>query len=200
MPEKVVESVWRLKERYSRVANQYEVTVTRKGPNAVSVSFERKDRYDTASRSAGGYVLRTSHKDWDLERIVGTCWQLTDIEDAFRTLKSDLGLRPICHSKEERIDGHMLLSVLACHGVQLMRTKLKKCKVTDNWGTLQQELLNWHRITTTFTEKTGDILINEQDCRPTAKQRKMAEHLGTSWNKRQKQTRIQREDLLLIRR
>ena len=83
------------KSGISQVASQYEVTVTRAptGPNAVSVTFERKDRYDTASRSAGGYILRTSHKDWDLERIVGTCWQLTDIEDAFRTLKSDLGLQ-----------------------------------------------------------------------------------------------------------
>ena len=194
--EKVVESVGRLKERYSQVASQYEVTVTRAptGPNAVSVTFERKDRYDTASRSAGGYILRTSHKDWDLERIVNTYWQLTDIEDTFRTLKSDLGLRPIYHSKDERIDGHMFVSTLAYHGVQLMRTKFKKHKVHDNWGTLQKELLNWHRITTTFTEKTGDLLINAQDCRPNPKQRQLAEHLGLSCDKRQKQSRIPRED------
>ena len=194
--EKVVESVGRLKERYSQVAGQYEVIVTKAptGPNAVSVTFERKDRYDTASRSAGGYVLRTSHKDWDLERIVNTCWQLTDIEDTFRTLKSDLGLRPIYHSKDERIDGHMFVSTLAYHGVQLMRTKFKKHKVHDNWGTLQKELLNWHRITTTFTEKTGDVLINAQDCRPNPKQRQLAEHLGLSCDQRRKQTRIPRED------
>ena len=194
--EKVVESVGRLKERYSQVASQYEVTVRRAptGPNAVSVTFERRDRYDTASRSAGGYILRTSHKDWDLERIVSTYWQLTDIEDTFRTLKSDLGLRPIYHSKDERIDGHMFVSTLAYHGVQLMRTTLKKFQVHDNWGTLQQELLNWHRITTTFTEKTGDVLINAQDCRPNPKQRQLAEHLGLSCDQRRKQTRIPRED------
>ena len=192
--EKVVESVGRLKERYQQVASRYTVTVSRAptGPNAVSVTFERRDRYDTASRSAGGYILRTSHKDWDLERIVNTYWQLTDIEDTFRTLKSDLG--PIYHSKDERIDGHMFVSTLAYHGVQLMRTKLKKFKVHDNWGTLQKELLNWHRIMTTFTEKTGDILINRQDCRPNPKQRQLAEHLGLSCGKRQKQTRIPRED------
>ena len=192
--EKVVESVGRLKERYSQVASQYEVTVRRAptGPNAVSVTFERRDRYDTASRSAGGYILRTSHKDWDLERIVNTYWQLTDIEDTFRTLKSDL--RPIYHSKDERIDGHMFVSVLAYHGVQLMRMKLKKHKAHDNWATLQLELLNWHRITTTFTEKTGDILINEQDCRPNPKQRQLAELLGLSCDKHREQTRIPRED------
>ena len=120
------------KSGYQQVASQYEVTVMRAptGPNAVSVTFEHKDRYDTASRSAGGYILRTSHKDWDLERIVNTYWQLTDIEDTFRTLKSDLGLRPIYHSKDERIDGHMFVSTLAYHGVQLMRTKLKEFKLT----------------------------------------------------------------------
>ena len=75
-----------------------------------------------------------------------------------------------------------------------MRTTLKKFQVHDNWGTLQQELLNWHRITTTFTEKTGDLLINAQDCRPNPKQRQLAEHLGLSCDKRQKQSRIPRED------
>jgi hypothetical protein len=38
-------------------------------------------------------------------------WQrytlLTDLEAVFRSLKSDLGLRPVFHSKEERAEGHL---------------------------------------------------------------------------------------------
>jgi hypothetical protein len=35
--------------------------------------------------------------------------QLTRIEDAFRNLKGDLGIRPIHHQREDRIEAHMLM-------------------------------------------------------------------------------------------
>jgi hypothetical protein len=38
---------------------------------------------------------------------------LTDLEAAFRSLKSELGFRPVYHHKEERVDGHLFITVLA---------------------------------------------------------------------------------------
>lgn len=38
---------------------------------------------------------------------------LSDLESIFRSLKSELGLRPIFHLKEERSDGHLFITVLA---------------------------------------------------------------------------------------
>ncbi|HLE88402.1 MAG TPA: hypothetical protein VI727_12155 [Candidatus Brocadiaceae bacterium] len=40
---------------------------------------------------------------------------LTRVERVFRNLKSDLGLRPIYHQKERRVDAHIFISVLAYH-------------------------------------------------------------------------------------
>lgn len=37
---------------------------------------------------------------------------LTDIEDAFLCMKSDLGLRPVHHQKETRVDGHLFITLL----------------------------------------------------------------------------------------
>jgi hypothetical protein len=39
--------------------------------------------------------------------------QLTQIEAVFRTLKSDLGIRPIYHHLQQRIDAHILIAFLA---------------------------------------------------------------------------------------
>jgi hypothetical protein len=39
--------------------------------------------------------------------------QLTQIEAAFRSLKSDLGIRPIYHRLENRVDAHILIAFLA---------------------------------------------------------------------------------------
>ena len=39
--------------------------------------------------------------------------QLCHVEEAFRTLKGDLGLRPIFHHKAERIEAHLFIAFLA---------------------------------------------------------------------------------------
>ena len=39
--------------------------------------------------------------------------QLCHVEEAFRTLKGDLGLRPIYHQKAERIEAHLFVAFLA---------------------------------------------------------------------------------------
>jgi hypothetical protein len=46
---------------------------------------------------------------------------LTDLEAVFRSLKSELGLRPVYHHKEIRVDGHLFSTVLAYQFVQIIR-------------------------------------------------------------------------------
>lgn len=50
---------------------------------------------------------------------------LTDLETVFRSLKSELGLRPVYHSKEARTDGHLFITVLAFQFVQFLRNHVK---------------------------------------------------------------------------
>ncbi len=49
---------------------------------------------------------------------------LADLEAVFRSLKSELGLRPTCHHKEDRAGGHLFITVLAYQAVQVLRYKL----------------------------------------------------------------------------
>ena len=93
-----------------------------------------------------------------MERVAQTYWPLTDIERTFRTLKSELGLRPIYHSKDVQIETHLLISVLAYHAVQLIRTKLKEKGIHDSWSTLQFELNQWQRITTVLPNNKSTYL------------------------------------------
>ena len=41
---------------------------------------------------------------------------LTDLEAVFRSLKSELGLRPIFHQKQHRSNGHLFITVLVSPG------------------------------------------------------------------------------------
>ena len=52
--------------------------------------------------------------------------QLTQVEQAFKDLKGDLGVRPIHHQKDSRIEAHIMVSFLAyCLHVTL-REKLRR--------------------------------------------------------------------------
>jgi hypothetical protein len=61
----------------------------------------------------GRYLLRTNLSADDPELIWRCYMQLVFVEEAFRTLKSDLGLRPIYHRKPERIEAHLFVAFLA---------------------------------------------------------------------------------------
>lgn len=61
----------------------------------------------------GRYLLRTNLAADDPELIWRCYMQLCFVEEAFRTLKGDLGLRPIFHHEPKRIEAHLFISFLA---------------------------------------------------------------------------------------
>ncbi|MDP1607282.1 MAG: hypothetical protein Q8L93_11710, partial [Rhodocyclaceae bacterium] len=71
-----------------------------------------------------GYI-GSNELSWNAEQLWRTYMMLTDLEAVFRSLKGELGLRPIFHSKEERSDGHLFISVLAYQFVQAIRQRLR---------------------------------------------------------------------------
>jgi transposase len=73
----------------------------------------------------GRYLLRTNLSADNPELLWRCYMQLVFVEEAFRTLKGDLGLRPIYHHKAERIQAHLFVAFLAyCLSITL-RQRLK---------------------------------------------------------------------------
>lgn len=66
-----------------------------------------------AYRQKGAYLLRTNCEETDPALLWRWYMQLTQAEAAFRTAKSDLGLRPIYHRKQDRVGAHLLVCFLA---------------------------------------------------------------------------------------
>jgi transposase len=105
-----------------------------------------------------GHCNAGNQLDWDEERLWRTYTLLTDLESVFRSLKSELGLRPVYHHKEERADGHLFITVLAYQCVQFLRAKLKAAGIHDSWATLRETLSIQRRVTTTFRQRDGRTL------------------------------------------
>ena len=103
----------------------------------------------------GVYCLRTNELQWDEATLWRTYTMLTDLEAVFRSLKSELGLRPIYHHKEERADGHLFITVLAYQAVQVIRRKLKGHGINESWHSLRKIFSSQQRVTATFKQKDG---------------------------------------------
>ena len=188
--EKVMDTVGRLRERYRQVSAQYEVEVKKgAGPNATAVVWSRTKRYGARDAGAGSYLLRSSQTDWGTEQIVRTYWRLTEIEATFRSLKTELGLRPIWHVKHSRIAAHLFLAVLAYHAVHLIRTRLKARDIPLSWDGIRTRLRPWVRMTTTIRETNGRLIVNRQDVRPPAQLARMARAVGVEPHHHRRRTR-----------
>lgn len=103
---------------------------------------------------------------------------LTDLEAVFRSLKGELGLRPIFHSKEERADGHLFISVLAYQFVQTIRLRLKAHGIHESWAGLREVLSVQPRVTASFVQKDGRSLHVRKATRPEPDLVRLYEALG----------------------
>ncbi len=91
---------------------------------------------------------------------------LTDIEDAFRSMKSKLGLRPVYHQMEYRVDAHLFITVLAYHVLHTLRFKLRKQEIPSGWATIRKELSPHERISTTIKRDDGKMIHIRKSSRP----------------------------------
>jgi len=61
--------------------------------------------------------------------------QLLEVENAFRTLESTLCLRPVYHSKDDRIRSHVLLCCLA-----LLLVRIAEVETAQTWPTIRRQM------------------------------------------------------------
>ena len=181
---KRVDQVWqrigRLKARHTRVAAHYQINVTadETGSKAVAVTWTRRPQDGSMLTHPGVYCLRSSETDWDEDTLWRTYTTLTDVEAVFRSLKSELGLRPIYHRKPRRADGHLFITVIAYQLVQLIRTRLRAHGSHDSWTTLRHLVEGQQRVTATFRRPDGRTLHVRTATQAEPEQRAIYDALG----------------------
>jgi len=181
--EKVVESIGRLKERYSTVAQYYNIEIKKdeKSKNAIDIIWSEKQSLDNKSALNGVYCLRSNCIDLDETTLWKTYTTLTDLEAVFKSLKSELGLRPIFHQKQSRVDGHLFITLLAYSIVHTIRYKLKKKGIHYSWDTIKAILQTRDRITTSMKCKDGSTLYIRQSTELNEMQREIYDALNIDY-------------------
>ena len=156
--EKALLRIGKLLGKNSRAASLYEVMVNETGSGkaaCLTVTIKKnEERYNWALATSGSYILRTNWPERDPQELWKTYMDLTQVEDAFRTTKSDLGMRPIFHHKKDRTQAHILVCFLA----------LAMWRLLSHWmhcsgiGSAPRKLLEEMR-----TVKSLDVLLPTRD-------------------------------------
>ena len=192
--DKVNMRIGRLKQKYPSIQRYFDIVtevhdqpetkwkkkVTEPG-NAkkqivTAVKWAVKEGVDINARS-GVYFLRTSLQAKTEENI----WQfyntIRDIEATFRTLKSDLDLRPIYHQKDENTMAHLHLGLLAYWLVNTVRHQLKQDGIHSGWREIVRTMNTQKAVTTLAQNNHEEVIMIRRCSEPNQQVRKLYDAL-----------------------
>jgi transposase len=159
MVEKVGIRVGRLRERYPSIAGHYDIhlNLNENETKVMNISYEKKETRQKRSVLTGCYVIETSDEELSAEAIWRLYTTLTNIEAAFRSLKSDLGMRPVYHQLADRTKGHLFIGVLAYHLLISIEHQLRNKGDHRSWSTVNKQLSTHQRSTVMLTDENDQI-------------------------------------------
>jgi len=168
--------IGRLMQKYPTVAKYYDMSAETdeagKKVLALKVS-KKKEKRDDRKVLTGCYVIETTHIDMKAADILKSYHSLTRIEAAFKSLKTDLGIRPVYHQTGQRSMGHLFISVLAYHLLNTIELDLASSGERVKWSTIKDELSTHMRTTVILTGTDGDIHHTRVSSRPELRHREI---------------------------
>jgi transposase len=136
-----------------------------------------KQRLRKAEQRDGHYLLRSNLTAED----PGVLWeryvQLTQIEAAFKTMKSELGLRPIYHQLGHRVEAHILVAFLAYCLLVTLKNRLHALAPGLTPRAVLETLAPMQMLDVTFPTTDGRRLVMPRYTQPTPEQKLLLHQL-----------------------
>lgn len=164
--------------RTTRASKLYEIEYDHESR---SLRWRRHEREWAQDRELHGcYHLRCT-VDFSDQRLWSLYIMLTRVEDSFRTMKSDLGLRPFHHQLERRCRAHVWITILAYHLMRWIEHSLKLSGYQCTWRTLRRRLQTHCYATVIIPTAEGFEHHNRKPGRPNETQKLAYRLLGVDW-------------------
>ncbi len=170
--------IGRLLGRTTRASRLYEVSYD---PSTRTLGWQRKESAWENSRELHGcYHLRSTLEleDQHLWKLYIT---LVRVEDAFRSMKSELGLHPFHHQLARRCRAHIWITVLAYHLMRWTEHSLKLSGYDSTWRSLRRKLDTHCYATLIIPDGTGLEHHIRKAGRPNHVQKLIYTQLGIDW-------------------
>lgn len=172
----VHESVGRLKDQYSKVAKHYKIEYEQDTEKGVVTQIKWTRQGD--KEKPGEYFLRYSRESLTEDQIWGLYNLTREVESSFRCLKTDLNIRPIYHQKDQYIEPHIWLGIIAYQVVNYIRQTLKQNGINHSWRSIVEKMKT-QKCTLISMEAKGNKRIYTKLCtRPNVEVKKMYDAMG----------------------
>jgi len=175
-PDIIQQRLGGLKERHRPICRYLSKLAHEAG--AIVWKWDR-EKWRAAVLRDGAYLLRAH---WPGEHDAATLWQtyiqLTEAEAAFRTLKSEIKVRPVWHWKAPRVEAHIMVAFLgyAMH-VCLKKLAARRAPTLTPWQVLQH-LRKIMLVDVEFDTRDGRILTLPRITIPEKEQAALLLQLG----------------------
>ncbi len=126
----------------------------------------------------GHYLLRTNLVAEDPAVLWDRYVQLTQIEAAFKCLKSELGIRPIHHQLEHRVDAHILVAFLAYCLTVTLKHRLRMHAPGLTPRAVLEKLAGIQMLDVSFPTTDGRRLVMPRYTEPDPEQALLLHHLS----------------------
>jgi transposase len=166
--------IGRLFEKYSEISQHYSVVVEDNSLSKSSLDQLIATKIILTKKSVAGsmidkpevYCLRSNKLTMTPHEMWIQYSRLTDIDSVFKSLKSDLGLRPIYHKNNERIESHLFITVLAYQCVHIIRNVLKESGIDESWWSIRNYVASHGRLTFVLPKKDGSLELIRKAIHP----------------------------------
>jgi transposase len=178
---KIEQAIGRIQARHPR-ARRFYVIALEDGGEGLRLTWTRQDAlFQEAADLFGCYVLRTDERTLNEHQLWQLYISMTQAENGFRALKTDLGLRPNPHQKEERVDAHVFICVLAYHLLRNILWTLEQKGDGRNWETLKRVLRTHCYTTILLPTSSGQTHRIRKAGQPEECQKAIYRNLGIAW-------------------
>ena len=123
---KMERNVGRIQASHPQVADLYEMAVKDTKNGTRLVWRQKPEQQQWLEAREGAYLLRTNLRADSAAALWKKYMQLTEVEAAFRTLKSELAIRPLFHQREKRVKAHVLVAFLGYALLVTLKHLLKR--------------------------------------------------------------------------
>lgn len=135
---KVWERIGRVKEKYNHVSSRYELKVFEENGVATALTWTIKPNKLKYDNSKGVYFIRTNYHSTSEEELWKVYNIIREVEATFRSLKTDLNIRPVHHQNDNRVESHIYLTILAYQLVNSIRFMLKNAGINYDWQNIKR--------------------------------------------------------------
>ncbi len=164
--EKVAERIGRIKEKYAYANKFYDIEMEQKEGIVSNIVYKRKTM--ETKFTDGVYFIRTSKTNLEEASIWAIYNTLTEIEATFRTLKTDLAIRPVHHQKDQNTEAHIFLGVLAYQVVATIRHQLKTKNINDSWRTIIMKMNTQKSVVTSMMDTDNKKIVIKTCSQPSS--------------------------------